>query len=253
MRLIDLSTTLDRDEWAPRWGRNKIIYQDHKFGRRAIRMLLRLPSKYLREGLGWANEYIFMTTHGTTHVDAPIHYSPISEGKPSRTIDLMPLEWYYGDGVVLDMRHKQDCEVIMPDDLELALKKIGYVLKEKDIVLIRTGNDSMLGSRDYFYKGAGMGRDATLWLIDHGVRVMGIDSWGWDIPLPAQAKKAIKTKDPDLFWEAHYAGVDKEYSHIERLTNLGSLPSFGFKVACFPIKVKNGSAGPARVVAFLED
>lgn len=251
MRLVDLSVTLDKDEWAPRLLRNKIFYQDHKFGRRGIMMLYKLSPKYLRDKLGWANEYLFMSTHGTTHVDAPVHYAPSSEGKPSRTIDQMPLDWFYGDGVVLDMRHKKDGEVISAADLQQALKKIKYKLKKGDIVLIQTGNDRMLGSRDYFFKGAGMGRESTLWLIEQGVRVMGIDSWGWDIPLPMQAKRAKETKNTTLFWEGHYAGADKEYSHIERLTNLDKLPGKGFKVSCFPIKVKNGSAGPARVVAFV--
>ena len=47
--------------------------------------------------------------------------------------------------------------------------------------------------------------------------------------------------------------MDKEYCHLERLTNLDQLPSTGFKLCCFPLKVEGGSAGPARVVAIIED
>jgi kynurenine formamidase len=54
-----------------------------------------------------------------------------------------------------------------------------------------------------------------------------------------------------VFWAAHQAGVP--YSQIERLVNLAPLPPFGFKVACFPLKIKGGSGGPARVVAILPD
>lgn len=98
-----------------------------------------------------------------------------------------------------------------------------------------------------------MSAEATHWLIDQGIKIMGIDSWGWDIPLPTQAKLAKHSGRSDIFWAAHYVGVDKEYYQIERLTGLAQLPPIGFRVCCFPLKVKGGSAGPARVVALLED
>jgi kynurenine formamidase len=56
-----------------------------------------------------------------------------------------------------------------------------------------------------------------------------------------------------VFWAAHYVGIDKEYCHIERLTNLDQLPPTGFTICAFPLKVKGGSAGPARVVALIHD
>ena len=113
MRFVDLSVDLEDDEhWAPRWARNRVKHQDHKFGRRVIRLLFRLAPRYLRSGLGWASDLIRISTHGTTHLDAPWHYAPTSEGKPAKTIDRVPLEWCYADGVVLDMRHKGDGEAI---------------------------------------------------------------------------------------------------------------------------------------------
>ena len=82
---------------------------------------------------------------------------------------------------------------------------------------------------------------------------MGIDAWGWDRPLAAQAKEAKATGRTDLFWEAHYVGIDREYCQIERLANLDQLPPHGFTLCAFPLKVKRGSGGPARVVAILND
>jgi kynurenine formamidase len=55
------------------------------------------------------------------------------------------------------------------------------------------------------------------------------------------------------FWAAHFVGVEREYCQIEQLTNLDKLPPFGFRVCAFPLKVAGGSAGPARVVALVED
>ena len=112
------------------------------------------------------------------------------------------------------------------------------------IVLIRTDRDQHMGTKKFFSHGTGMTAEATHWLIDQGVKVMGIDQWGWDLPLPYLIKKAKETKDPDLFWEAHLVGRDREYLHMEQLTNLKSLPLTGFKVAVFPLKIVGASAAP---------
>jgi kynurenine formamidase len=56
--------------------------------------------------LGWAVEEIEAITHTGTHVDAPYHYAPTSEGRPARRIDEVPFEWCLAPGVVLDVRHK---------------------------------------------------------------------------------------------------------------------------------------------------
>ena len=108
-----------------------------------------------------------------------------------------------------------------------------------------------MGTKAFPDKGTGMSAVATEWLIDQGVKVMGIDQWGWDLPLPYLIKKANETNNPELFWEAHLVGRRKEYCHIEQLTNLDALPYSGFKVAVFPLKIKGASAAPARVVAML--
>lgn len=253
MKIIDLSVTLENDKsWAPKHMVNRIKYHSHKLTAFFIRILYGLSPKYLRDGLCWANEQISLSTHGTTHVDAPWHYAPTSEGKPARSIDELPLDWFYHDGVVIDMRHKQHGEAISKQEVQDYLKKINYNLKPMDIVLILTGNDKMLGQQEYFDHGAGVSKEATEWLIDQGIKVMGIDSWGWDIPLKLQAQKAKLEKRYDLFWEAHFVGKDKEYCHMERLTNLDKLPPFGFKICCFPLKIKRASAGPSRVVAIME-
>ena len=96
---------------------------------------------------------------------------------------------------------------------------------------------------------AGVTAEATRWLFDQGVRVMGIDAWGWDAPLHLQAERAKAEGKPGVFWEAHQA--DLPYSQIERLVNLGALPPDGFTVACFPLRLVGGSGAPARVVAIL--
>ena len=95
-----------------------------------------------------------------------------------------------------------------------------------------------------------MTAEATRWLYERGVRVMGIDAWGWDRPLPQQAEEAKAAGAPGIFWAAHQAALG--YSQIERLCNLAALPPVGFTVSCFPLRIVGASAGPARVVAMLD-
>lgn len=254
MKYIDLSVPLANDrEWAPRWARNRVQYQDHRFGRRAIRWLFGVKPHQLRTGLGWANDVLKLSTHGTTHVDAPWHYGPECGGRPARTIDQMPLEWFHGPGVVLDVRHLDPQSAATADDLRRAAEKIEYAIRPLDIVLIQTGNDRWYGRREYFSRGPGVSAEGTHWLLDQGVRLTGIDAWGWDMPLAEQARQAKATGRSDLFWEAHYVGTEREYCHMERLANLDQLPPTGFTVCAFPLKVQGGSAGPSRVVAILDD
>jgi kynurenine formamidase len=136
-------------------------------------------------------------------------------------------------------------------EIEAELARIGYELKELDIVLVRTGRDSFYSELDYMARGPGVTADATRWLFERGVRVMGIDAWGWDAPLHLQAQEALDRDEAGIFWAAHQA--DLPYCQIERLVNLDALPPHGFKVACFPLKIVGGSAGPTRAVAILPD
>ena len=254
MNIVDLSVPLDNNrDWAPWWARNRVIRQNHRFGQRAIRWLLGLKKEFLQDELGWANDEIKLSTHGTTHVDAPWHYGPTCNGQPARTIDQMPLDWFHGPGVVLDMRHLESDVAAGVDDLKRACEKIEHEIDEREIVLIQTGNDRLLRSKEYFSAGPGVSAAATDWLLDQGVRLTGIDSWGWDMPLKKMAALAKERNDRSLFWEAHYVGTRREYCHMERLANLNTLPPTGFTVCAFPLKVVGGSAGPARVVAMLDD
>ncbi len=253
MKIIDLSKTIRYDKRDPWFMRIKVKHKSHKKSLFLIRYFLGLKKKYFpKNWSGWADDKILgMGVHATTHIDAPWHYSPVVAGKKAKTIDQVPLEWLYGDGVVIDMTHKNDFEEITLDDVQSFLNENNIVLQKGNIVLIRTGRDKLQGN-DYVNKGTGMSAEATEWLIDQGIKVMGIDQWGWDLPLRYQVQQAKKHKNPEIFWAAHRIGVEKEYLHMEQLVNLGALPLTGFKIAVFPLKIEGASAAPARVVAIFE-
>jgi kynurenine formamidase len=253
-RLIDLSVALEHDPVTEKRP-SKIERLNHED--RGLEFLTKSfgcqPSDLvLSGGLGNAVEIVTAGTHTSTHMDAPWHYGPISEGKPAKTIDEIPLEWCYNDGVVLDFRHRGDGHVISAEEIEEELERIEYIIKPFDIVFIMTGADKRMGTKDYF-KQPGLGREAVLWLAERGVKIIGIDAWGLDTSFEAMAEEFETTGNGDILWQAHFAGIEKEYCQIEKLTNLDLLPPHGFEVICFPIKVERGSGGWSRVVALLPE
>jgi len=253
MKIIDLSKTIQYNPGDPFFMKVKIKHKPHRKAKWLIRYL-GLPFRlFPKNFIGWADDSIQqMGVHATTHLDAPWHYAPTSEGKPAKTIDEVPLEWCYGEGIVIDMKHKPDFEAITIADIQQFLSRNNLLLKPGLIVLIKTGRDKYMGTKEFFERGTGMSAQATAWLIDQGIKVMGIDQWGWDLPLRYMVQKAKESGNAELFWEGHLVGRDKEYCHLEQLTNLDALPLQGFKVALFPLKIKGASAAPARVVAIVE-
>lgn len=248
MRFFDLSVATEESPSEPLGL--KVHHESHQESAELVAQMFGCSVHDLPGGMGWANDMVEMIAHSGTHIDAPWHYYPICRGQPARTIDQMPLDWFYGDGFVLDMRHKERGALITPDDCEAAIACLGYQIKLGDIALIQTGADEFWGTAEYFDAGCGMGRESTLWLIQQGVRVMGIDAWGWDRPFWAMREEWLRTGNAAVLWEAHRVGMEEEYCHIEKLANLDKLPQpFGFKVACFPVKLAGGSAGWCRVVA----
>ena len=251
MRIVDLSVPISPSPPAvPEALRTEIEYTDHAAGAADIEFIFGVGGELLRDREGWAVEtFTRFGTHNSTHVDAPYHYNSLSEGRPAQTIDQLPLDWFFRPGVVLDFNDRADGDAIDVSDLEPALAAAEHELAERDIVLIRTGRDAFYDEADYPARGPGVSADATRWLYERGVRVMGIDAWGWDRPLHLQAQDAVAAGRPGVFWAAHQA--DLAYSQIERLANLDQLPPTGFTVACFPLRLVGGSAAPARVVGII--
>ena len=255
-RYVDLSIPLNNDVVTdPPGFRPEIDYRDQKSN--APELLQFFPGLTVADlpgGEGWANEKILLSTHSGTHLDAPYHYhSTMDGGKRAITIDEVPLEWCLAPGVKLDFRHFPDGYVATAEDVERELERIGHRLQPLDIVVVNTRAGSRFGHDDYLSAGCGMGRSATLYLLERGVRVTGIDGWSWDAPFVHTKDRYAATRDASLIWEGHRAGMAIGYSHIEKLSNLESLPNHGFTISCFPIKVQRGSAGWTRAVAIVDE
>jgi kynurenine formamidase len=143
--------------------------------------------------------------------------------------------------------------VATPGDVAAELQRIGHALQPLDIVVVNTAAGAAYGRPDYVARGCGMGRAATLYLLEHGVRVTGTDGWSWDAPFVHTKERYAQTGDAGLIWEGHRAGMEIGYCHLEKLHNLEALPATGFLVSCFPFNIKGASAGFTRAVAILED
>ena len=255
-KFIDISIPLENDVISdPEGYRPKITYINHK---QSVDQILNffpsLKKEDLPDGEGWAIEHVSLITHNGTHLDAPYHFhSTMNKGERSITIDEVPLEWCFQSGIKLDFRHFPNGHVVQKKDVEKELERIEHKLKPLEIILVNTKAGSRYGHDDYVSSGCGMGREATLFLLEQGVKLTGTDAWSWDAPFEHTKEKFEKTKDSSLIWEGHKAGREIEYCHLEKLHNLEALPSKGFIVSCFPVKIKGASAGWTRAVAILED
>jgi kynurenine formamidase len=253
-RLIDISIPLENDVPAdPPFQRVSITYRTHGETAAVIAGLFPgLRPGQLPEGQGWAVEHAAISTHNGTHVDAPWHYHPTMDGGARAiTIDEVPLEWCFQPGVKLDFRHLPNGYLVQPEDIDAELARIGHVLQPLEIVVANTSAGARYGQDDYLDSGCGFGRDATLHLVRHGIKVVGTDAWSWDAPFSHTARRFAETGDAALIWEGHKAGRDAGYCQIEKLHNLEALPDDDFLVSCFPVKIRGASAGWTRAVAIL--
>jgi kynurenine formamidase len=195
-------------------------------------------------GVTWltATYRVEVSDHVGTHMDSLRHLRADAGGP-----ETIPLEYCYGDGVVLDLRYKEIGSGISAAEIQAALADISYTLKPLDIVLIMTGAGAWQSEQRYLTDHPGMTAEAVNWLLDQGIMMIGIDAITLDPPVWAMFERK-------QFWEAHRVMLEREYYHLENLTNLDKIPKpFGFKLSLFPVKWANTTGSPVRAVAIIED
>ncbi len=257
--MVDLSIGIEPGSQSEPWT-PEIEYRDHKqvAHRLAEKMheigIEEVSADDFPDGIGLAEETITAIIHTGTHMDAPWHYGPESEGKPSKTIDEIPAEWCRGNAVVLDFTWKEPRTEISAEEIDQQLEEINHELSPGEIVLIETGADELWGTEAYLTEFPGMGAEATKHLVNQGIKVIGIDAYGFDKPFIEMGERFAETGDNAELWPAHLAGREAEYCQIEKMANLDELPRrTDIPIVAFPIKVQDASAGWTRPVAFIEE
>ena len=180
-RIIDISMPLENEVVSDPLPYNpKITYFNHHQSYEQMAPFFPgLKKEDLPDGEAWAVEMVQLITHNGTHLDAPYHFaSTMNRGERAITIDEVPLDWCMQPGE-LDFRHFDDGYVVTADDVARELERIGHEVRPLDIVVVNTRAGSAYGDDDYVDAGCGMGYDATMYLLERGVRLTGTDAWSW--------------------------------------------------------------------------
>lgn len=260
-QILDLGVFLDQANYPP-WGfKSKVI--DHARGAAAMANFFntrgvssagggRVDRDDFPEdmGLGWMD--VHLSDHAGNHIDAPWHFGPEVEGRPAKTIDQVPLEWCMGPGVRLDFRSHLGRDIGVPE-LEQEVARVGADLRPGVIVLLWTGADAFIDDDDkYFQSQGGLSPEGLNWLLDRGIKLIGIDAYAMDVSYESMEKARLA--DEPQFFPLHFVGRAREHMHLEKLTNLGSIPrSTGFFFQALPMKLRGGSAGWVRPVAIVPE
>lgn len=248
MRLYDLSLSVAPNVSEP--VPVTIEYVSHETGAGILGAPIGLESAEWPDRIGLSTEMISLTSHSGTHLDAPLHYGPTCDGMSSKSIEEVPLDWLYRPGVLLRCGGNGATGSITRDEVQAELGRIDHEIAPFDIVLIDSGAARLWGQERYFTDFRGVSVEATDWLTSQGVKVIGIDSFGFDPPFHRMLSDYERTQNRAALWPAHVFGRHREYCQIERLVNLEALPApSGFTLICFPIKIQRAGAGWVRVVA----
>ncbi len=224
-------------------------------------------------------QYIQTSNHMGTHIDAPRHF--VTDGK---TIDQVPLEWLYGDGVIVNLSDELDeLGVYTPQMIEARVE-----VREGDILLLHTGWErhaqfaSEPDEEKYIHRHPGAHRDMVPWLLDKKIHVWGVDAVSTDHPMNLPIGRFLgkgmfghcdrvralceeKFGGPEgvaeLFPEGDYqlthnALFPSDCMHIENLgghINYPDLQNRRLTLGAFPWLFKGGEAAFCRVVAFVEE
>src|SRR5712691_4257644 len=132
MRIVDLSAPINSSpEQTPELLRTTVEFFGHPDGAAEIEAMFGVPARLLRDGEGWSREnFARFGTHNSTHVDAPYHYNSRIQGRPAQTIDELPLELFFGPGVVVDFSENADGDAIRADQMAAAVAATGRELRE---------------------------------------------------------------------------------------------------------------------------
>lgn len=189
--------------------------------------------------------------HGGTHLDAPSHFA-----RGRRPVDAIPVDQLLGPAIVVDASEacaRDRDHQIGVDELAGFETEHGRV-PPGAIVLLRTGfarfwpdRTAYLGTDQRGPAAAaklhfpGLHPDAARWLAEERrIAAVGIDTASLDF---GQSKT----------FDTHQALAEREIPGLENVAHLDELPATGAVVVALPMKIRDGSGAPLRIVAIVRD
>lgn len=186
--------------------------------------------------LGFSARNLLISEHGGTHSDGVWEYKPTGQ-----TIDKMPLEYFWGSAICVDLSHIRYDRKIEVKDLELAIKKSGQTVEKGDIFLMYTGHyDRNFGSKKWQTEYTGLSYNAAKYLAELGVVNIGVDAPAIDHP-------------DDLDFSGHLVCGEYDITNTENMCNLDKVVNKRFLYFGLPLKIRDGSGSPIRAVALIEE
>jgi len=173
---------------------------------------------------------ISLACHAGTHVDAPIHIVP--NGK---SIEELPVESFVGPGAVIPVKKKGGEEVAAKD-----LEGSRVPVNRGDILMVYTGWDEKFESPDYNLHPY-FSVDAAEWMVQRGIKLVGIDCITVDLPTPLRQK--------GFNFPVHRTLLGSGVLIAENVANLGRIVGKKTRILALPLKVKGSDAGHARIIA----
>lgn len=187
-------------------------------------------------GFEFATNNLLINEHGPTHSDAIYEYDP-----KGATIDQMPLEYFYGPAICLDLSHISPDVYITRNDLQQSLAKSHLYIDKGDIVLLYTGHfNRSYGTDEWFTRYTGLDYGAAEWLAKLGVVNIGIDAPAIDHP-------------DDAKYSGHQICREYQMTNTENLCNLDKIAGKRFLYFGLPLKIRRGTGSPIRAVALFMD
>ena len=201
--------------------------------------------------------------HRSTHMDAQLH---VTENGTSLTG--YNTYSHFGTGVVVSIP-KGKWGVITPDDLENATPRI----QRGDILIINTGSHNNLGDNDDYYAySPGLYKEAAEWIVERGVKMVGVDVQALDHPLGTKlvdhgpgpshphlfdeykAETGRNVMDDFPHWEpAHKIMMGAGIPGIENVGgDIDKVTGKRVTLMCFPWRWHTGEGCVVRVIAVVD-
>jgi kynurenine formamidase len=212
-----------------------------------------------------ASGVLTMMEHSGTHMDALCHqacdmtlHGGVSVDDVERTdgyreLGAETMRPLLGRGVLLDIAGLKGVPqlpqhyAITADDLVAAARTANVVVRQGDILLVRTGYATSWADEATYLNAAGVSKSGNIWAADQNVVAVGADNMAWD---------NMVERDPDtnmaLFGHAHL--LVKHGIHIIENLNLEALAAAGhheFAFVGIPLKFRGATGSPIRPLALV--